>query len=259
MDIATIIGILFGSFVVALAIFLGGNVDTYMDIQSMLIVVGGAAAATLVRFPLTSVFSALVLGGKVAFTHRHVEPRNLIDEIATLADVVRRQGPLGLETVEVDHEFLAKGVQYIADGYDAEIIRESLERERDQALERLEDGQRIFKAIGDAAPAFGMIGTLVGLVAMLANMDDPSKIGPAMAIALLTTLYGAIIANLVCLPIADKLELKSKIEEVNLTLVLDGIMQVRDARSPNLVREMLIAYLPEKHRSGGADEEAAAA
>ena len=150
-------------------------------------------------------------------------------------------------------------MQYIADGYDAEIIRESLERERDQALERLEDGQRIFKAIGDAAPAFGMIGTLVGLVAMLANMDDPSKIGPAMAIALLTTLYGAIIANLVCLPIADKLELKSKIEEVNLTLVLDGIMQVRDARSPNLVREMLIAYLPEKHRSGGADEEAAAA
>ena len=182
-----------------------------------------------------------------------LEDDDLIEEIAELADVARKQGPLGLEGVEVDHEFLAKGVQYIADGYDHTFIRESLERERDLMLERLEDGQRIFKAIGDAAPAFGMIGTLVGLVAMLANMDDPSKIGPSMAIALLTTLYGAVIANLVCLPIADKLGLKSKIEDINLTLILDGVMQLRDSKSPNLVREMLTSYLPEKSRPALAE------
>ena len=253
MDLATIIGILFGSFVVGLAIFLGGEVGSFVDIPSVLIVIGGAAAATFVRFPLSNVFSALVLGGRVAFTHRRVAPHELIDEIATLADIARKQGPLGLESVEVDHEFLAKGVQYIADGYDHDFIRESLERERDLMLERLQDGQRIFKAIGDAAPAFGMIGTLVGLVAMLANMSDPSKIGPSMAIALLTTLYGAVIANLVCLPIADKLELKSKIEDVNLTLILDGVMQLRDSKSPALVREMLTSYLPEKQRPALAE------
>ncbi|MFN0264689.1 motility protein A [Tepidamorphus sp. 3E244] len=256
MDLATIIGIIFGAFVVGLAIFLGGEIGAFVDVPSVLIVVGGASAATLVRFPLANVASALILGGKTAFTHRRIEPHDLINEIAELADVARKQGPLGLEGVEVDHEFLAKGVQYIADGYDHDFIRESLERERDLMLERLQDGQRIFKAIGDAAPAFGMIGTLVGLVAMLANMDDPSKIGPSMAIALLTTLYGAIIANLVCLPVADKLELKSKIEDVNLTLILDGVMQLRDSKSPNLVKEMLISYLPEKGRAAFAEASA---
>lgn len=253
MDLATIIGILFGSFVVGLAIFLGGEISAFVDMPSVLIVIGGAAAATFVRFPLSNVFSALLLGGRVAFTHRRVSPHDLIEEIANLADIARKQGPLGLESVEVNHDFLAKGVQYIADGYDHDFIRESLERERDLMLERLQDGQRIFKAIGDAAPAFGMIGTLVGLVAMLANMSDPSKIGPSMAIALLTTLYGAVIANLVCLPISDKLELKAKIEDVNLTLILDGVMQLRDSKSPALVREMLTSYLPEKQRPALAE------
>ena len=176
MDIATILGILFGTGVVAAAILVGGDFILFVDLPAMLIVVGGAMAATIIRFPLSGIVSALVLGGKVAFTHKKIEPRQLIDEIAGLAEVVRKQGPLGLENTEVDDEFLAKGMQFVADGYEPAFIRESLERERDLNLERLEDGQRIFKAIGDAAPAFGMIGTLVGLVQMLANMDDPSSI-----------------------------------------------------------------------------------
>src|SRR5690606_39560300 len=113
--------------------------------------------------------------------------------------------------------------QYIADGYDSAFILETMQRERDLRLERLEEGKRIFKAMGDAAPAFGMIGTLVGLVQMLTTMDDPSTIGPAMAVALLTTLYGALIANVVCLPIVDKLDAKFEDEEVNQTLVIDEI------------------------------------
>ncbi|MFN3591758.1 MAG: motility protein A [Thermaurantiacus sp.] len=248
MDIATILGILFGTGVVAAAIFVGGDFGLFADLPSVLIVVGGAMAATMIRFPITGIASALALGGRIAFTHKKTEPRQLIDEIAKLAEIARKQGPLGLENAETDDEFLAKGLQYIADGYDPEFIRESLERERDLNLERLEEGQRIFKAIGDSAPAFGMIGTLVGLVQMLANMGDPSSIGPAMAIALLTTLYGALIANLIALPIADKLALKAKVEEVNQTLVLDGILQIRDSKSPALIREMLVAYLPQKHR-----------
>ena len=112
----------------------------------------------------------------------------------------------------------------------------------------LDEGSKIYRAIGDCAPAFGMIGTLVGMVQMFANMTDPSKLGPFMATALLATLYGAVVANLFCLPIADKLHVKLLDEETNRTLIIDGILMIRDSKSPALVREMLLAYLPEKHR-----------
>jgi chemotaxis protein MotA len=252
MDLATIIGIVAGSIVVFLAILIGGDMMTFLNLPSVLIVVGGATAATVLRFPLAAIPSALALGGKIAFTQKKTNPIGMIDEIARLAAIVRKSGPLGLDGAEVGDEFLKKGIQYIADGYEPAFILDSLERERDLTLERLEDGQKIFKAMGDSAPAFGMIGTLIGLVAMLSNMDDPSTIGPSMAVALLTTLYGALIANLVCLPIADKLATKSKIEEVNLTLAIDGIMQIRQNKSPDLIREMLVAYLPEKQRGAFA-------
>ncbi len=253
MDLATIIGLLAGLGVVITAIFLGGNITQFIDVPAILIVIGGATAATMIRFPLVGVASALVLGGKIAFTHKKSEPREIIEEVTELADVVRKNGPLGLENVEIREPMLAKGTQFVADGYELSFIRDSMERERDLYLERLEEGQRVFKAIGDSAPAFGMIGTLVGLVQMLATMDDPSTIGPSMAIALLTTLYGALIANLIALPIHEKLGAKAKTEEVNLTLIIDGILQIRESKSPNLIREMLIAYLPEKHRADFAE------
>lgn len=249
MDIATIAGILAGSTVVAIAILLGGDVGTFVNIPSILIVVGGGFAATVIRFPLANVFQALILGGKVAFTHKNTNPKEMIEEIARLADIIRKDGPLGLENTEIADEFLSKGAQLVADGHDREEIVEMLERERDLNLERLDEGQRIYKAIGDAAPAFGMIGTIVGLVQMLSSMDDPSTIGPAMAVALLTTLYGAVIANLIALPIADKLSTKGKIVDVNQTLAIDGIIQLSQGKNPNLIREMLVAYLPDKQRA----------
>ncbi len=143
---------------------------------------------------------------------------------------------------------LTKGIRFVADGYDAEFIRDNLERDRDNFLTHLDEGQKIYRAVGDCAPAFGMIGTLVGMVQMFANMTDPSKLGPFMATALLATLYGAVVANLMCLPIADKLHLKLVDEEINRTLIIDGVLMMRDSKSPTLVREMLLAYLPEKHR-----------
>jgi chemotaxis protein MotA len=248
MDFATILGIVVGAAVIAFAILIGGSFGAFIDLPSILIVIGGGFAATLIRFPLQGIARAIVTGGRVAFTHKKVEPRELIDKIAEMGDVVRRKGPLGLESVELDEPSLRKGAQFIADGYDAQFIRESMELERDQYLSRLSEGQRVFKSLGDAAPAFGMIGTLVGLVQMLGSMDDPSAIGPAMAVALLTTLYGAVIANLVCLPISDKLIAKFDVEEINQTLIIDGIMSIRDGKSPNLIREMLVAYLPEHQR-----------
>jgi len=259
MDLATILGMLAGAAFITIAILMGGSFSQFVDGPSVLIVIGGGMAATLIRFPLAGVASAFKIGGSVAFSHKKVDPRALIDSIAEMGDVVRRSGPLGLESIELEDKNLKKGAQFIADGYDSSFIRESMELARDQFLTRLQEGQRVFKSLGDAAPAFGMIGTLVGLVQLLANMDDPGAIGPAMAVALLTTLYGAVLANLVCLPIADKLTSKFDTEEVNQTLIIDGIMSVRDGKSPALIREMLMAYLPDNQKANDEDEDLAEA
>ena len=155
---------------------------------------------------------------KFAFTMRRTTPRELVDEIAGLAEIARKQGRSGLKRSTIDDPFLAKGIRFVADGYDTDFIRDNLERDRDNFLTHLDEGQKIYRAIGDCAPAFGMIGTLIGMVQMFANMTDPSKLGPFMAVALLATFYGALVANLFCLPIADKLHLKLVDEEINRTL-----------------------------------------
>jgi chemotaxis protein MotA len=248
MDISTPLGLFGGVVVVSTLILMGGNFGMFASDHAAIIIFGGSFSATLIRFPLVSIFHGLPLGAKFAFTMRRMTQRDLVDEIAQLAETARKSGPVGLEKVEVEDPFLAKGIRYIADGYDTSFIRDSLERDRDNFLTHLDEGQKIYRAIGDCAPAFGMVGTLLGMVQMFANMTDPSKLGPFMATALLATLYGAVVANLWCLPIADKLHGKLADEEINRTLIIDGVLMIRDAKSPTLVREMLLAYLPEKHR-----------
>src|SRR3954470_12645799 len=248
MDIATSLGLVAGAIVLCSLILMGGDLRMFADLHAAIVIFGGSFAATLIRFPLSSIFHGLPIGAKYAFTLRRITQRELVDEIASLAEVARKQGPIGLEKVPVEDPFLAKGVRFVADGYDADFIRDNLERDRDNFITHLDEGQKIYRAIGDCAPAFGMIGTLIGMVQMFANMTDPSKLGPFMATALLATLYGALVANIFCLPIADKLHLKLVDEEINRTLIIDGILMMRDAKSPTLVREMLLAYLPEKHR-----------
>jgi chemotaxis protein MotA len=255
MDIATGLGLLAGAVVLCTLILMGGDIRMFLDLHACIVIFGGSFAATLIRFPLTSIFHGLPLGAKFAFTMRRVTQRELVDEIAALADITRKQGPLGLEKVEIEDPFLAKGVRFVADGYDAAFIRDNLERDRDNFLTHVDEGQKIYRAVGDCAPAFGMVGTLIGMVQMFANMTDPSKLGPFMAVALLATFYGAAFANLVCLPIADKLHLKLHDEEINRTLIIDGILMIRESKSPTLVREMLLAYLPEKHRDEEVEPE----
>ncbi len=248
MDLSTSLGLGLGAMVVAALIFMGGDLGMFVDYHAAIVIFGGSAAATLIRFPLSSIGHGLPLGAKFAFSMRRMTQRELVDEIAKLAETARREGPIALETVKVDDPFLAKGIRYVADGYDVEFIRDNLERDRDNFLTHLDEGQKIYRAVGDCAPAFGMIGTLIGMVQMFANMTDPAKLGPFMAVALLATFYGAAVANLVCLPIADKLHGKLVDEEVNRTLIIDGVLMIRNEMNPSLVREMLLAYLPEKHR-----------
>ena len=253
MDITTTLGLVAGTGVVITLILMGGSLAMFIDSHAAIVIFGGTFAATLIRFPLSTIVHGLPLGAKFAFTLRRMSQRELVDEIAGLAEIVRKQGPIGLEKVELADPFLAKGVRFVADGYDTTFIRDNLERDRDNFLTHLDEGQKIYRAMGDAAPAFGMVGTLIGMVQMFANMTDPSKLGPFMAMALLATLYGATLANLICLPIADKLHGKLVDEEVNRTLIIDGVLMIRDSKSPALVREMLLAYLPEQHRHDEAE------
>src|SRR3989442_7377747 len=185
MDISTGLGLAAGAVVLASLILMGGDVRMFADTHAAIVIFGGSLAATLIRFPLSSIFHGLPLGAKYAFTMRRTSQRELVDQIAGLAEIARKRGPMGLEKVEIDDPFLAKGIRFVADGYDAEFIRDNLERDRDNFLTHLDEGQKIYRAVGDCAPAFGMIGTLIGMGQMFANMTDPSKLGPYIAVAVL--------------------------------------------------------------------------
>lgn len=249
MDLATGLGLLGGvGVLVSLIMIDGGNFAAYYDIHAVIVIFGGATAATMTRFPFSVIAHGLPQGMKFAFSSHAASPRATIEELTRVADVVRKGGPMALEQVKVDNPFLAQGLRYIADGYDREVIRETMERDRDIFLQHLEEGSKVYRAYGDCAPAWGMIGTILGMVTMFANMSDPSKLGPAMATALLATLYGALIANFLCLPIADKLHVRGAEEEISRSLIIDGILLIRDSKSPALIKEMLVTYLPEHAR-----------
>jgi chemotaxis protein MotA len=254
MDLATAVGIVLGILTIVVLILMDGDFGMYIDKHAFIVIFGGAASATLIRYPFSSMLHGIPMGMRFAFQMRKLDPRMLIEEITKIAEITRKSGPMALENLTIDDPFLAQGVRYVVDGYDTEFIRDALEKDRDTFLSHLDEGQKIYRAIGDCAPAWGMIGTLLGMVNMFANMEDPSKLGPFMAVALLATLYGALIANLFCLPIADKLHVKLEEEDLSRSLIIDGVLQIRAAKSPGIIREMLIAYLPEHHKAHFAEE-----
>ncbi len=254
MDIATGVGLVGGFAVLFTLIMLdGGHFGHYWSDHALIVIFGGATMATLTRFPFGVILHGLPMGIKFAFGGRSMHPRELIEELTKIADLMRKSGPMALESYEVPDSFMAQGIRYLVDGYDKDFIRTAMETDRDLFLQRLDEGSKVYRAYGDCAPAWGMIGTILGMVTMFANMSDPSKLGPAMATALLATLYGALIANMICLPIADKLHVKKEEEDVSRTIIIDGVLMLRDAKSPAIVREMLIAYLPEHTRADLAE------
>ena len=208
---------------------------------------GGTAAVLLVKFPLRNVFSAFKVAAN-AFSEKTVEPKGLIERTVELSSVVRKEGLLALENQDVPNAFYKKGIRLCADGLEPHFVRKVLSTDMSLALDRHRSGQEIFKAIAETAPAMGMIGTLIGLVQMLTVMEDPSQIGPAMAVALLTTLYGAVIANVFAKPIADKLKLRMRQEKLTKSLIIEGINAIQDSRNPRVVAELLQTYLPTKEQ-----------
>lgn len=261
MDLATLVGLIVGTAFVMLAILLGGSgPGPFINAPSILIVIGGSFAATLMRFPLKECFRALGTGFGRAFKEGVDDPLALIETAKELADIARKKGLIALEQVEVANPLMAKGVQYCADGRDADFIREMMSKEINASISRNMMGEKIFRSLGDAAPAFGMIGTLVGLVQMLMELSDPSAIGPSMAVALLTTLYGALLANLLFLPLADKLDTRAQQELGSRQLILDSILGINSGASPRALEETLLVGLPDGlGKNAGAQADAAGA
>jgi len=248
MDLATIIGIITGLLCIVSAVFMGPAPIAFLNLPSVLIVIGGTIATTFVRFPMGIVFSTMKVV-RNAFVAKLSPIPKLIEEIVGLAEKSRRDSLLSLENAPVSDSFLEKGVQLCVDGTEPEVVRSTLRTELEALIERHKRGQRIFRGMGASAPAFGMIGTLIGLVNMLVKMDDPSAIGPQMAVALLTTFYGALIANLICIPIADKLAERSAVEMQSKEIVIQGIMGILAANHPGIVRERLLSFIEPKSRA----------
>lgn len=249
MDAATVAGIVAASALVLVAILLGGNIGSYIDIPSAFIVIGGAFAATLAAFPLKRFFELPKVLKKTVFS-KSPDPVAIINQIVGLAETARRDGILALENSieQLDDDFLITGIQMAVDGTDPEMIRLIMETELENLLDRHDAGKGLLDALGKYAPAFGMIGTLIGLVAMLSNMDDPSKIGAGMAVALLTTLYGSLLANILFGPMSDKLGLRSSEEALAKTIVIQGVMAVQSGDNPRNVHVKLMTFLPPKMR-----------
>ncbi len=252
MDLATIIGIVGGTVILFVAILLGGSMLLFINIPSVLIVGGGTFATALIRFGMGDVINSIKVAMNVFF-YKLSNPQQVIQEIVNLANIARKNGLIVLEQQPIEDPFLKKAIMYCVDGHEAEFIEEVLKKEVSLTVGRHDVGRKTFAAMGDASPAFGMIGTLVGLVQMLANMDDPASIGPSMAVCLLTTLYGAVLANLFFLPIADKLALRSQEEERNSKLIIEGVLGILKGLNPRVMEEFLQTFLPPMDR--GSSEE----
>ncbi len=244
MDIATIIGFAAGISLVAITVLLGGAPAVFIEPASMVLVVGGTLAATLINFPLSDVLSVFTTV-KNAFVHRESTPEHLIEKLVSFATVARREGILALENhaEEAGDDFLQTSIQLAIDGTAPELIKDILTTEIAFMEDRHTMGQSILTTMGAFAPAFGMIGTLMGLVQMLVALDDPSKIGEGMALALLTTLYGALLANLVFLPAAGKLKVRTTSELLAKEIIIEGILSIQSGDNPRVVEQKLKAFV----------------
>lgn len=244
MDLATVIGIVVSFGLVFAAILTGSSLSIFINLPSLFIVIGGTIGASLVNYPLGHVLGVIKVCRKAFFTDVE-NPAEVISRFLDYANRARREGILALEPMikEVDDDFLRKGLQLAVDGLEPETIKEILRTEIDYLEERHETGAEIMATFGVFAPAMGMIGTVIGLVAMLQTMNDPSTIGPAMAMALLTTFYGAVMANLVFNPMAGKLKTRSRQEVLTREMVMEGILSISKGENPRIIEEKLNSYL----------------
>ncbi len=250
MDIATVLGVIFAVGAIVYSVVAGGgSAGAFIDYPSLACVGGGGLAAVLMCFPLKNVLSVFAVMKNV-FLNKPPNVLELIEMVVSLAETARRDGLLALEgrIGEIKNPFIVMGIQMAVDGTRAEVIEEVLRTEIDCTAMRHSQGKSILDQAGKFAPAFGMIGTLLGLVIMLGNMSDPNAIGPGMAVALLTTLYGAILSNAIMLPFSEKLNYLNKQELLAMDIIVRGVMGIQSGDNPRVIQQKLLAFVPPKAR-----------
>jgi chemotaxis protein MotA len=254
MDISTVAGLVLAVMAIIGSILYGSPLTIFIDIPSISVVIGGVTAATMIKWPMEYVKALIAIFMKSIF-NSSPDPKKMIEEIQKLAETARRESVFALEKVPVDDKFLKKAVTLAADNRPPEVITSILSLEIAAMEDRHSKGVDILEGMGADGPAFGMIGTLIGLVQMLQNMSDPSSIGPAMAVALLTTFYGSVIANVFTIPVAAKLKLRSKQESTKMNIIVAGVLGIVAGENPRVIREKLDSFLPPKDRLSEANKE----
>lgn len=245
MDLATLIGLVLGFGLVIWGITQTGQIDSFIDPPSLAITLGGAFAGTIVSVPL----SRFLATGKViknVFFEKKYNFETLIGEIINMANIARKEGLLALEesAEKTENEFLKKGIMMVVDGTDPELVRSVMETDLNFLEERHKDGQKVFEILGAMCPAFGMVGTLIGLINMLQNMSDVASVGPSMATALITTFYGSLFANLIFIPFGHKLKDRHANELLAKEMMLEGLLSTQAGENPRLIEEKLYTFLP---------------
>ena len=251
MDIATLIGTVSAFGLVLIAITMGvGGVPLFIDVPSMMIVIGGTLGATMINYPIKDVLRAINVAKNVFFT-KNLTKSAITKQFMEFGNKARREGILALEAEaqKIEDEFLKKGLQLSVDGLEPQTIQDIMSTEVDYIRERHQMGAEIFTSMATFAPALGMIGTLIGLVQMLKSMDDPSTIGPAMAVALITTFYGSVLANLVFLPIAGKLRARSKEETLVKEMIIEGVIALTKGDNPRIMEQKMMVYIAPNERN----------
>jgi chemotaxis protein MotA len=255
MDIATLGGIVFGLVCTIVSILISGDLMSFYDAPSIFITLGGGLASTLVSYKVTDMAKIFKVVGK-SFFSKQPSPEATIRLLVELSQKARREGLLALEAEQerIEDDYIKQSLQLIVDGVEPDTIRESMDLELANLEARHAKGQGMFKTMGSLFPAWGMIGTLIGLINLLKMLDDPSKIGPSMAVALITTFYGSVMANYVCIPLANKLGLKSKEEIQQKEMIIEGILSIQAGENPRIMEHKLKTFLSPEQKKKYNDE-----
>jgi chemotaxis protein MotA len=249
VDIATIVGIVVAFGLMVWAILLGGPLSIFVDVPSIAIVFGGTAGVALINFPLGDLFGTIAVFKKTVLI-KEADTNKIIIQLMEFANKARKGGILSLQDSidSLDDKFMVKALQMAVDGQEPADLKAMLLTEIDNVAARHSKGAEILGTMGAISPAMGMVGTLIGLVQMLQNMDDPASIGPAMAVALLTTFYGAVLANVLFIPMAGKLKTRSKTEILQKTVITEGMESILSGENPRIMEQRLHTYLAPKKR-----------
>lgn len=247
MELTSIIGFALGFVAIIVSILLGGSISGFFDAKSIFIVFGGTLAATIVSYSPKTLKQIPAIVKNIT-KKSDINLKKDIDMIINIANIARREGLLALDdaVADIDNPFFQKGIMLIVDGVDTELLKDILETEIHFLQRRHEVGQEVMKSMAGYAPSFGMIGTLIGLINMLLGLSDSSTLGPAMSVALVTTFYGTLLANLVFTPIAKKLEALSAEETMQMELLLEGLLSIQDGENTRIIKDKLTSFISRK-------------